>query len=384
MTYDAAFFDQPTDRAASDSFKWRAFPPDAIPLWIADMDFAAPEEVTRAITDRARHAIFGYAQISQSAIQAMIDWHRALYGWEIDPAWVVPLPGIVTGLNIAGRMLRERTDGRTGMLTGVPIYPPFIAVAGEQGIPGRFFRQELDSLPDDSVIGAESGALFFCNPHNPLSHAWSPDQIRAWAAFATRHNLWFISDEIHGGLVLDPPCTYTPALCAAPDLTDRAIIFVAPSKTFNVAGLGCAFAIIPNPELRARACAAAAGIVPVTNLFGWVGAEAAYRHGEPWRKGMLAYLCGNRTLLETRAAAWQLPMHPLRATFLAWLDCRSLLPRLGGLTPAAFFLRHGVAAQDGTPFGAPGFLRINIATRRALLEEAFSRMDTALNGLPLK
>ena len=201
---------------------------------------------------------------------------------------------------------------------------------------------------------------------------------------AKQHDLLVASDEIHGGLVLDAPYTYTPMMALAKDEAERnrLMAFVAPSKTFNIPGLGCAFAIIPNPQLRAHFTRDYDQIVPAVNLFGWVGAEAAYRYGEPWRLGMLAYLRKNRALLEAAAAQWKLPLCRLDATYLAFLDGTSLLPKLKpGETLKSHFLRYGVAIHEGAIFGAPGWIRLNIATQRDTLRRALERMDEAISAL---
>ena len=202
--------------------------------------------------------------------------------------------------------------------------------------------------------------------------------------YAAANDLLVASDEIHGGLVLDAPNTYLPLLSLARSDAERRrlIAFVAPSKTWNVPGLGCAFAIVPDPTLREHFTRNYDQLIPAVNLFGWVGAEAAYRHGEPWRLAMLAYLRRNRDLLETFADKHGLPLCKLEATYLGFLDCRALLPKLGGESPRDFFLREAkVALHDGAIFGSPGWVRINIATHTDLLREALDRLSAALERL---
>lgn len=387
MRYDDAFFDAPLDRRQGDSIKWTQYGEDVIPLWIADMDFRSCEEIVRALVARAQEGCYGYARDSQGAIRAMIDYHREHYGWTIEPEWVVPQPGVVTSLNLFCKLLRETQPTRSDVLIGEPVYHHFMSAAElqhvrERRIPLAFHGAPLAAF--DPALARGAGGWLFCNPENPLGYCWSREELLGVLACAEENALLVASDEIHGGLVLDSPYTYTPLMALARSDAERArlMAFVAPSKTFNIPGLGCAFAIIPDPALRAHFSRDYDQIVPAVNLFGWVGAEAAYRYGEPWRLGMLAYLRKNRVLLEQAAATWQLPLCKLSATYLAFLDCSALLPRLKpGDTLKALFLRHGVAIHEGAIFGAPGWIRLNIATQHATLKRALERMDGALATL---
>lgn len=386
MNYDFDFFDQPLARGKSDSIKWRQYPEDVIPLWIADMDFRTAKEITDALVRRAESGCYGYAAESPTAIRAMIDYHREQYGIEIDPEWVLPQPGVVSSLNLFCKMLRELRPGASDVFIGEPVYHHFMSAAELQGVTERKIDLNLHGapLPPLSTLDpAGAGGWMFCNPANPLGYCWRENELRDVLSFSLEHNLLFVSDEIHGGLVLDAPHTYLPILAMARTEAERkaTISFVAPSKTWNVPGLGCAFAIVPDPELRRWFSRAYDQIVPGVNLFGWVGAEAAYRYGEPWRLGMLAYLRRNRDVMERVAAQWQLPVCRLEATYLAFMDCTTLLPYLNGDTPADFFLRHGVAVHDGAIFGKPGWVRINLATQTALLNRAFERMGNAIASL---
>lgn len=387
MIYDEAFFDAPLDRTCGDSIKWTQYGADVIPLWIADMDFRACEEITQALVRRAQEGCYGYARDSEAAIEAMIAYHREHVHWEIEREWVVPQPGVVTSLNLFCKLLHETRPERSDVLIGEPVYHHFMSAAELQHIRERRIQLAFRGNPlagFDPAQAAGAGGWLFCNPENPLGHLWSPEELRAVLAVAKQHDLLVASDEIHGGLVLDAPYTYTPMMALAEDDAERSrlMAFVAPSKTFNIPGLGCAFAIIPDPQLRAHFTRDYDQIVPAVNLFGWVGAEAAYRYGEPWRLGMLAYLRKNRALLEAAAAQWQLPLCRLDATYLAFLDGSTLLPRLKpGETLKAHFLRYGVAIHEGALFGAPGWIRLNIATQHATLRQALERMDEAIGAL---
>ena len=383
MPFSPTFFDTPIERRGSDSLKWGLYADrDVIPLWVADMDFLSAPAVTEALARRAAHGVYGYAKDSQAAAEAMLDYHRAHYGLAIDRAWVVPVPGLVCGLNILCRAIGKPGDA---VATTVPVYPPFLeapALSGRTLVTAPMTsdalgRPAFDLAALDAALTPATRLFILCNPHNPLGRAWPAAELRDLLAFCRGRNLTVCSDEIHGGLVLDPPHAYTPAACAAPEFAETTVTLLAPSKTYNLPGLSCAFAIIPDPGVRQRFRAAMAGIVPHVNLFGWVAAEAAYRHAEPWRLGLLDYLRANRDTVEENARAWGVAMPHVEATYLAWLDFRPWLDRMDGLTPAKFFLSRGVGLMDGAPFGAPGFARLNFATRRDLLAAALARMSSS-------
>ncbi len=385
-TYDFDFFDTSLARDKSDSIKWTVYGKDVIPLWIADMDFRSCEEIVAALKARAEEGCYGYARECKEAIAAMIDYHREHYHWDIDPTWVIPQPGVVTSLNLFCKHVRETRPERCGMFIGEPVYHHFMEAAKLQQTPERKIELAMQGapLPPLETLDTEGvGGWLFCNPENPLGHTWSERELRSLLDFAEEKDILFASDEIHGGLTLDDPYGYVPILRLAQNDSERArcCAFVAPSKTFNVAGLGCAFAIVPDPTMRAHFMREYEQIVPCVNIFGWVGAKAAYRHGEAWRLGVLKYLKRNRDLLADAVKAWELPMCNLSSTYLAFVDGRSLLPKLAGGSLKNHFLKYGVAVHDGAIFGAPGWLRINIATQTATLQAAIERMGNAIAAL---
>jgi cystathionine beta-lyase len=408
MNFPPDFFDAPVDRRESDSLKWGRYAGrDVIPLWIADMDFRSPPAVAAALGCRAAHGVYGYARDSQAAVEAMIDYHREHYGWSIERAWVVPVPGLVCALNVLCRAVGDPGDA---VATTVPVYPPFLdaprlsgrrlvtasmttseARQSAETVGGRpvphcplptahcqlppLPRPAFDLAALDAALTPDTRLFILCSPHNPLGRNWSPAELRAVIGLCRARGLTVCSDEVHGGLVLDPPHAYTPSACAAPEHAGSLVTLIAPSKTYNLPGLSCAFAVIPDPALRQRFRDAMEGIVPHVNLFGYVAAEAAYRHGEEWRLGLLDYLRANRDAVERATRTWGVAMPHVEATYLAWLDFRPFLKAMGGRSPARFLLDFGVGLMDGDAFGAPGFARLNFATTRALLDEALSRID---------
>ncbi len=217
--------------------------------------------------------------------------------------------------------------------------------------------------------------LLLCNPHNPVGRVWSAGELEALAEIANRHNLVIGSDDIHAGLVLDEDKRHIPIATLSAEIARRCITLLAPSKTYNIPGLGCSFAVVSNPQLRAAFKKAMGRIVPHVNILGLTAAEAAYRHAEPWRQELLAYLRGNRELV-TRAVAEMpgLSMAPVEATYLAWIDTR----KCNLEQPGKFFEAAGVGLSDGRDFGAPGFVRLNFGCPRSLLVTALERMRQAL------
>ena len=378
-------FDTPIDRANSDSQKWRKYAGrDILPLWVADMDFAAPPAVLEALQQRVAHGVMGYAKPLPSLNEAVVDYCARRYAWKIDPSWIVWLPGLVVGLNVAAAAIGETGDE---ILTATPVYPPFMSAPVNQHrrsvrVPMvlRNARWELDWESLERAITSRTRALFFCSPHNPVGRAFTRDELEQVAAFCTRHNLVLISDEIHCDLVLDD-VTHVPLASLNDDIAARTITLMAPSKTYNIAGLGCSFAVIADAKLRHAFTRATQGVVPDVNVLALVACEAALRHGEPWRQALLAYLRGNRDLIEGALARGEIPgVHATRveATYLAWLNIEALQ-----LTHAAsFFESHGLGFSDGTPFGAAPdtYVRFNFGCRRELVEEALARLRRAVTS----
>jgi cystathionine beta-lyase len=381
MNFD---FETPIDRAHSDSQKWRKYSGrDILPLWVADMDFAAPPAVIEALRARVEHGVFGYAKPLPSLNDAVVAHCALHYRWSIDPTWIVWLPGLVTGLNIAAA-LGEAGDE---VLTATPVYPPFMSAPANQhrrtlAVPmvraGTRWELDFDALA--RAITPRTKQFFLCSPHNPVGRAFSRAELEQVVAFCAHHGLTLVSDEIHCDLVLDP-IVHVPAASLSADAAARTITLMAPSKTYNIPGLGCSFAIIPDAALRAKFNRAAQGTVPDINVLGLVAGEAALRRGEPWRQALLTHLRGNRDLLEQTIASGALPgvaMTHVEATYLAWLDISAL--KLA--SAHAHFEQHGLGFSDGAPFGAAPdtAVRLNFGCTRATLVEAIARLQRALRA----
>jgi cystathionine beta-lyase len=363
MAFD---FDQPPERRGTDSIKWSRYAGrDVLPLWVADMDFAAAPAIQEALHRRVDHGVFGYAEPWPSLVEAVQAHLEAAYGWAIEPGWLVWVSGLVTGLNVACRAVGGAA------FTATPIYPPFLS-APAQLLTAPLRRDETrwawDLPAVEAALTPEARLFLLCHPHNPVGRAWDEAELQALDDLAARHDLVVCSDEIHCGLVLDEGRRHRPYATLSPAAARRSITLMAPSKTFNLPGLG---------QFRR----AMAGIVPHVNLLGLVACEAALRHGGPWRAALLDYLRVNRELVLQEVQAMPgLRMTPVEATYLAWIDARaSRLAR-----PQQELEAAGVGLTDGRDFApgeaGQGFVRLNFGCSRAVLEEALRRMRRALTA----
>jgi cystathionine beta-lyase len=381
MTHD---FDAVPDRRQTDSSKWRKCPPDVLPMWVADMDFRSPEPVIQALQARVAHGIFGYFTEQPEFFEVIVAWLGKHFGWRVEPEAIVLLPGVIPSFNVAAHALAEPG---TGLLVQTPVYPPILRVAGNAHLRrdeaplgcDRQGRYEADLDAFERAVRPDTRAFLLCNPHNPVGRAWTVSELEAMARVCLRHGLWIIADEIHGDIVYGGH-RHMPIAALDPEIEARTITLLAPSKTFNLPGLKCSIAVIPDAALRERFNAARGDLVRVPNVLGYTALLAAYREGQPWLDDLLPYLQANRDRL-VQYVGEQLPgvrVFPPEATYLAWLDCREaqLTP-----DPCTFFLdRARVGLNDGTTFGpgGAGFVRLNFACPRARVLEGLGRMREAL------
>ncbi|MGY4878934.1 MalY/PatB family protein [Vreelandella aquamarina] len=366
------------------SQKWHRYGNDVLPLWVADMDFAAPPVVVEALRQRVEHGVYGYGLVPDSLKDALCAWSDTHYGWQIQPEWQQWLPGVVPALHLASLALTEPGDG---VLTITPIYPPFLAVAERTGrvaqqaamVPpseeGDDWQLDLEAL--EAAITPKTRLLLWCQPHNPTGRVWRHDELAGLAALVERHDLYVVSDELHCDLLLDEGARHQPLAAAFPALAHRTITLWAPSKTFNLAGLTAACAVTPDPALRERFAKASKGLLPDGNVMGLAAAEAAYRDGDPWRQALLEVLRGHRQTISEYVANWPgVKFHAPQSTYLAWLDMRQA--GLGDAPHETLLKEAGVALSNGADFGQPGFVRLNFGTTATQLEEALMRMDRLL------
>lgn len=381
MTHNIRFdFDAVIDRSHTASEKWDKYKGrDIIPLWVADMDFQSPPAVMDALHQRVSHGVFGYTAPPDELVETVVSYLKQEYDWNIDQEWLLWLPGLVCGLNIACRAIGCQEDE---VITFTPVYPPFMTAPVLSGrstvklplkLNGSHWEMDLAAL--EAAVTPRSRMILLCSPHNPVGRVWTKDELAGLAELAERHDLIICSDEIHAGLVLDQDKRHLPIAMLAPEVAHRTITLNAPSKTYNIPGLGCSFAVVSDQSLRRKFKMAMAGIVPHVNLLGYTATQAAYQHGESWRCQLIDYLRGNRDLVLQEVAKMQgLQVTPVEATYLAWIDARES----GIENPADFFEKGGVGLSDGAAFGLPGYVRLNFGCRRELLVEALQRMEIAL------
>jgi cystathionine beta-lyase len=360
-------------------------------MWVADMDFRSPQAITRALTDKVAFADFGYEIAPESLINIVIERMERLYNWSVQPQDIIVIPGLVTGINLVCRALGQPGDG---VLMQTPVYPPFLSAPQghkliRQDAPltyvadGRHFHYEIDYDTFEAAITSQTKVFLLSNPHNPIGQTYTQEQLTRLAEICLRHNVVICSDEIHAELLLDNN-QHIPLATLSPEIANQTVTLIAPSKTFNVAGLCCGFAIITNPEIRQRFIAASEGLTHGANSLGLAAAEAAYRNDpdtNDWLTTLLQYLTDNRDTL-TEFVATQLPdlrVTQPQATYLAWLDCRAAsLP-----DPFEFFMQKAkVGLNDGITFGpdGSGFVRLNFGTPRATLLDGLERMKKALEN----
>jgi len=373
-------FDELVDRYGTSSMKWDKYGSrEIIPMWLADMDFRSPPEIIRAIEQRTAHGFFGYTLPPRELNLLIVSMLAETYDWSVDPEWLVWLPGLVCGLNVSCRTVGEPGDD---VMTAVPVYPPFLSAPGFGGrnlikVPLKensgCWQFDFDRL--EQMITPNTRMFILCNPHNPVGRVFSRSELAELASICDKYEITICSDEIHCGLILDKTKKHIPTATLGPEIADRTITMMAPSKTFNTPGLGCAFAVISNPKLRQQFKNVMAGIVPRPNALGCAATHAAFSECADWHAALLDYLRDN--LATVSDAIRQMPsvaMSPVEATYLAWLDLRAT----GIKDPVKYILEAGVGLQDGIEFDGPGFARLNFGCPRKLLVEGLNRIKAAL------
>jgi len=374
-------FDRIIDRRGSGSIKWDRFP-ELDPFWVADMDFTSPPAVLDVLRERVEFGILGYAQPHEGLMDSLLSYMQTRHGLVVDAGEIVHLGGMVCALSLIARAIGQPGDA---IMTCTPIYPPFLGVNHDAqmeciSVPHvpHDGRWEFDWEAMEKAVTPKTKIFLLSNPQNPLGRVFTSSEIEQLATFCDRHDMILVSDEIHCDLILDE--TKTPHVCAAglpEELQNRIITLLAPSKTYNIAGLGYAFAIIRDDSLRKRFNDAKGHTLPEINCLAYYAAEAAYRDGESWRQALLAYLGKNRdTITEfvnTRLPGCIIP--EIEATYLAWIDCRSL----GHDNPAQFFEKEaGLYLSDGNYFGAPGHIRFNYGCPHSRLVEGLEKLANVI------
>jgi cystathionine beta-lyase len=385
-------FDEIVDRSAGNCVKWKYFDKDVLPMWVADMDFKSPEPIQRAVAARAAYGVFGYEMPPKSLGEAVCAWLLRRHGWTVQPDEIVFLPGLVSGLN-----LMCRAFGRMGEEAIVlpPVYPPFLDAPSNNGMitrkvqlaqtlrEGRVeYGIDYDVL--ERAFTPRASLLLMCHPHNPIGREWMRDEMTKLAELCAKRDAVIVSDEIWGDLALDG-VKHAPFASLSPEIAQRTVTLMAPSKTFNVPGLGCSFAVVQNPVLKRRLMNAESGIIPHVNAFGLAAAEAAFTECDGWLDELRSYLTANRDAMLAFIDEHMPAIHATapQASYLGWFDCRD-----AGIEGNAgnFFLKKArVALGDGAGFGpgGDGFVRFNFGCPQSQMMQALERMSVTLNALKL-
>ncbi|HEY8362248.1 MAG TPA: MalY/PatB family protein [Tissierellaceae bacterium] len=382
-------FDEVINRRNSNSVKWDVIEKvyndkDILPMWVADMDFRSCDEIIKAIKERAEHGIFGYSMVPDSTYEAIINWAKKRYNWDIKKEWILFTPGVVAGFNLGIRILTKENDG---VVIQPPIYPPFFRVIKNNHrtlvtnpliVKDGKYTMDFESLEEKLKV---SKVFMLCSPHNPVGRVWTREELNKLAELCLKHNVFVISDEIHCDLIYKGHKHINTASLSK-EMEQNTITLIAPSKTFNIAGLYTSIAIIPNEEIRKKYQEEIEVLeIGHTSIFGIEALEAAYSYGEEWLEELLVYLEGNVDYavdyINNRIP--KIKVIKPEGTYLLWLDCRELGLNQEDLKKL-MLEKAKVLLNDGETFGkeGEGFLRLNIGCPRVLLEEALKRIEDAV------
>lgn len=377
MAYD---FDSVIDRRATSSSKWVRYGPDLLPFWVADMDFKSPPGLLAAVEERLRHGVLGYTDPPPEVEDAFMQWLVNRFGWSVQREWLLWLPGVVPGLNLAGRVIGDPGES---ILIPVPVYHPFLSVPRQAGKEALFvdlvrdkgrWIMDMDRL--EEAVQPSTRGLLLCSPQNPTGRAYHRSELEALVEFCLRHDLTLVSDEIHCDLLLDATASHVPTATLHPEL--RCISLFSPNKAYNMPGLSLGVAVIADPVLRNSYEEALLGLGSGVSPLAFAAALWAYTDRSDWLAAVTAYLSQNRDLLEATVATLDgIEMTHVEATYLGWIDVRAL-----DLADAcAHFDRFGIRLSDGEPFGARGFQRFNFGCPRITLQQGLSRLEEAVRNV---
>ncbi len=376
-------FDQVISRKDTASLKWDKYRnQDILPFWVADMDFEMAPVIQQSLIKRLKHPVLGYTVAPDGLVEAVEKHLVDEYRWSIDPDWVVWLPGVVAGMAASCRAYCR--DGGE-ILVNPPVYHHFYDshLSDRQSLTkvplhkvGGRWTYDIDAM--EQAINANTKLFLMCSPHNPTGTVFTREELNEVVALCRQHGVVIISDEIHCDLVIDPDAQHVPTAMAVPDYADRMVTLMSGSKTWNIAGLNCSFAIISDAELREKFRAACQSIVPLVPPLAFEATRTAYAEGGPWRQELLRYLAGNYDYLKQEFSTIKgMKLEPMQATYLAWIDATAL-----ALDDTQGFLeKHGVGLSGGEQFGQAQFVRLNFACPRATLEQGVSRIRKAVASL---
>lgn len=375
-------FDEKLERRGTGSIKWDRYP-EYEPFWVADMDFRSPDCVVDAIQRRTQQGVFGYAMPHAGLIEAVLNYLSTMHGASVNAAQLVHLPGMVPALSLACRAFTKPGDE---VMICAPVYYPFFHVPKDGAarvvdVPHvrdeETWRFDWDAM--EAAVTEKTSMLILCNPQNPLGRVFTEAELLQLADFCERHDLILIADEIHCDLVLDSEQSHFSCLNLPQKYQERLVTLMAPSKTYNIAGLGYTFAVIQNPELHGKFVAAKGCTVPEINLLAMVAAEAAYKDGEAWRQDLIDYLRSNRDVLAdfVRTELPEIGIHEHSATYLYWMDCSALEES----HPVDFLAKKGgIYLTDGRPFGSSQHVRFNFGCPQSQMLSGLEGMKKAIRS----
>ena len=376
-------FDNPSDRRSAGSLKWDKYGNrDVIPMWVADMDFQSPPPIQDALRAHISNGVLGYAVPRDEVVEAVLEYLHREYKWQVDPSSILWLPGLVCSLHMICSAFADEGDE---VISLTPVYPPFLTTP-------RFMNRtvvrvpmiqtatgyEVDFEQFEAAISEKTRLYLHCNPQNPTGRVFTLEEQRRFDEICRRNNVFVCSDEIHCDLVLESGKNHIPFPLVGQEAADNSIVLMAPSKTYNIAGMNCAFAIVPDLKIKHRLIRAIGEMLPNVNALGYTACMAAYSQCTDWHNSLLDYLRENRRIVSN--AINEIPglsMIPGEATYLAWIDARDL----EHANPVKLFESAGVGLSDGKLFGAPGFLRLTFGCSRNLLEEGLNRMKKAMESI---
>ncbi len=378
MTYD---FDELIDRTNTDSFKWDRYKDrDIIPLWVADMDFKAAPPILKALEDVTKHGVIGYSHEPDELTDVIVKRLDERHSWKIEKNWIVYLPGLVPGLTLSCMVVGNEGDE---IITTVPVYGPFMKapeaakkklVKVQMKLENNRWTLDFDAIR--AAITPCTRMFMLCNPYNPAGTVFTKEELQTLSDICTEHNIVICADEIHCDLILDESKKHISIASLSKDVENQTITLLSPSKTFNIAGLGGSFAVIPNDEIRAKFAQLKYIVEPMPSAYAYQAALAAYRDCNEWHEQLLAYLRKNHDYVLQEINHFKgFSMQPLEATYLAWIDTReSDIENISEILENA-----GVGISDGGFFfDGKGFIRLNFGTQMRRLEAAVWRMRKVL------
>jgi cystathionine beta-lyase len=386
-------FDEPAEREGTNCIKYDLRKEifglkNVIPMWVADMDFKTPDFIINSFYNRLKHEIFGYSFRPPEYFQSIIDWFKSRHNWNVEKEWISFCPGIVPALNICTLAFTQPGDS---IIVQPPVYFPFFSAVDSHGrklIYNQLKESDGKWIMDyDSLIAGINGRtkmIIISNPHNPIGRVWNPDELTRLADICLKNNILILSDEIHCDLVL-PGFSHTPVANLSEKIAENTITCIAPSKTFNLAGLSTSSVIISNPVLRKSFNRIVDNLhIGNGNIFGTIASIAAYSNGHKWLDALLDYIDHNIDFVEDycRKMIPEILTVKPEATYMIWLDCRKF--GMNGKELQDFFVtRAGVGMNEGSTFGpgGEGFMRMNIAAPHQVVMKAMEQIENAVSSL---